>query len=134
MKKLISPKSYPLEHANNPPIFEHKGVALKFLGAGRHRFTYLLPSGKYVIKVPGNPDGEKANREEAKFAQQGYFHPIAKCRLINYGQLPCLIMEAVDTHAPFKMDQLPKWTDDVDNLQIGVSRKRGLVAYDFSDI
>jgi hypothetical protein len=117
-------------------VLHDKGF--KKLGQGRHRCVYLCPSGHYVIKFPINSDGEVANIEEAQAYKNGR-GCVAKCRLFEYNEACCLIMEAVafpdDGEAWHQWSQtLPKWVKYIDCWQVGYNRKGELVAYDFSFI
>jgi len=69
----------------------------KYLGSGRNRHVFLLPSGRNVIKVPINEAGRTDNYLEAvrfKKSSINSYASYARCRLLNFNQA-CLIMEYV---------------------------------------
>lgn len=107
----------------------------KFISSGRHRATFLTPSGKYVLKIPrddGEGDTEEANRSEAEAYASGCLpFPVAKCRLIKYFGKDCILMEKVNTSPDYKRSE-NKWVNKVDIYQVGYTRKGRLVAYDYT--
>lgn len=100
-----------------------------YLGSGRHRKVFLSRSGKYVIKVPHNDGGFRANQEEYDLYcnQAKSSIPLAKCRL---HKSDILLMEFVKS-ASWRPD-LPEWVRSVDCQQVGYTRTGKLVAYDYS--
>jgi hypothetical protein len=101
----------------------------KLLGSGRHRAGLATPSDKYVVKLPINDAGKKANVNEAENYQQNAERK-AKCRLFYYNDLPCLVMEKLRTPDP--TEELPDWAWDYDGAQVGYTRKNKLVAWDYT--
>jgi hypothetical protein len=106
-----------------------------YLGRGRHRQTYLLPSGKHVIKFPINDEGVGANqREYRKFKNTKHEGIFARCRLINVDDSACIIMVAVKPlENKYCNFDLPYWVDEIDNMQVGFTRRQQLVCYDYGD-
>jgi hypothetical protein len=132
------------------------------LGKGRHRITYLLPSGN-VLKVPRDDGGERANIREAE-AWRNRNDPekvvcyrkgwkLARCRLVKGTKL--LVMEFIKGLNEFGLDskfedeQFPPWCKEisvpdnqppqghwgwnVDAEQVGLNKKGELVAFDYAE-
>lgn len=118
----------------------------KMLGTGMYRNTYISPSGKYVYKVPHNPDGIGCNeREHALFRikeKKGYAglerHQYARCRLAPSG---ILVMELVKPYfmsdkangSPTTDQPPPDWAEMIDTGQVGLNREGNWVAYDYGN-
>lgn len=105
---------------------------LKFLGEGRNRAVYLLPSGKNVIKIPLNDDGINDNlTEEYRYRfQRKTWYPLARCRLLNGSHN--LIMEYVEFPNSYcELREIHSWIDFVDCWQVGYNRAGKVVAYDY---
>lgn len=102
----------------------------KYLGQGRNRIVYLLPSGKNVIKIPINEYGLYNNWDEATIfsrREDGCYIPLARCKMVK--DTPYLIMEYVEqTKDPY----VEPWTYSVDCSQVGYTRSGKLVAYDYA--
>jgi hypothetical protein len=106
-------------------------IPYQLLGVGRNRVAFLLPSGKYVLKVPRNDAGVADNYHEARFGGTWNY---AKCKLVNLCGISCLIMEYLDYEPIYEeYDLLPDWTMSVDCCQVGYNRKGKLLAYDFGN-
>ena len=101
----------------------------KYLGQGNYRKTYLLPSGKYVIKIPINDDGQYNNWGEVKEYKEDKSGLLARCRLFKYRNQLCCIMEKLTI--PKDLHNLPDWCSGIDCQQVGYTRKGKLVAYDW---
>lgn len=106
-----------------------------YLGSGRHREVWRLPSGN-VLKIPKGMTGEAANVEESKMWINRFnledCHSdwkLARCRLI-----PGTFILVMEYLRPHKMcyDELPYWCQLVDGGQVGFNRKGELVAYDYA--
>ncbi len=98
---------------------------LQLLGKGRHRTVYALPDGRWVLKVPNDPDwGLASNDREARNYQQDTTGKLAACYMLSNGNL---VMERVT--APYM--PLPEWCDYVDCGQVGLNASGALVAYDY---
>ncbi len=108
---------------------ELKSLGFKVVGQGRHRRGMLFPSGKYILKVPINTEGEQANLEEAERYQTDYSEKGARCRLIYYKDFPCIVMEMVKP-AVYSPDC--PFLKEVDCGQVGYNRRGKIVAYDYS--
>jgi hypothetical protein len=113
---------------------------LTYLSSGTNRDVYLLPGGKYVLKVPRNENGIADNYWEAAidFHKDAWSKKIrvnARCRLIPGTTL--LVMEYVEpaTTAEVKhrlnLERMPEWTDFIDCQQVGFTRSGKLKAYDY---
>lgn len=107
-------------------------IGLKYLGSGRHRDVYLLPSGKNVIKVPSSRDGVASNHREARIRYEkdpwtDKEKVYARCRIIPGTNF--LVMEYIDP--VISCNNLPKWTNCIDCGQVGYNRKGELKAYDY---
>jgi hypothetical protein len=121
---------------------EHKTVIEKFIekhglrliGQGRHRRTYLSKSGKYVVKLPINNNGEDANQQELNSYQNNPQNK-ARCRLIWIMSKPVLLMEVVQPwwEVGDDIDTLPDWVRRIDAYQAGYNRKNKLVAWDYAE-
>lgn len=106
---------------------------LQYLSSGRGRDVYLLPGGKYVLKVPRNAMGRGMNDREHCFRylkdpwarKERVF---ARCRLIPGTWL--LVMEKLESHN-VEYEDLPQWAGCIDGTQVGLDRKGRLKAYDF---
>ena len=109
---------------------ELKALGFKVVGQGRHRRGMLFPSGKYILKVPINTEGQQANEEEAERYQTDYSEKGARCRMIDYKGFPCLVMEAVKPNL-YSSSDCP-FLHEVDCGQVGMNRKGKIVAYDYS--
>ena len=132
----------------------HNGVALKELGEGHSRTTFLLPSGKHVLKVPryggyhSSDYTESCNQQEVELFKKGCpAYKLARCRLIKIDNVPCIIMQAVKPIIgtersewelkPEYKNKIPEWVDNFgrwDGLQVGVNRKGNYVAYDYAHL
>lgn len=100
-----------------------------FIGQGRTRAVFLLPGGRYVVKIPVDEMGYHDNWSEARQAKRDgwlYKHQVARCRLMKNGWL---VMEYVK---PATGEELPDWVGSVDCGQVGWTRDGRLVAYDFA--
>lgn len=105
---------------------------LKHLGKGRHRITYLLPSGLNVLKVPINEAGRHANLcESTLFHFKRAPYPVARCAMLHGTGF--LIMEYVEPVYRSQLTVVPAWADLVDCFQVGFTRKGKLVAYDYTN-
>lgn len=111
---------------------------LKYLGSGRNRAVYLLPGGKYVIKIPINALGLADNDEEHCFRHMKdpwakKERVFARCRLIPGTFL--LVMEYVEDASyqeiRNKLGKVPEWVGCIDSGQVGFNRQGKLVAYDY---
>lgn len=104
-------------------------IPYQLLGVGRNRVTFLLPSGKYVLKIPRNDSGVWDNHHEARLSGTWNY---ARCKLVNLCGIWCLVMEYLNCETIYKeYDSLPDWTIGVDCCQVGYNRKGKLLAYDF---
>lgn len=124
------------EDRRNTLDMEMKERGFTYIGAGRQRRTYMSKSGKYVLKFPRSISGALANIEEAWMYHIGERMDgnIARCRLILFKGMYCVMMEAVqyvDSHMNLRTG--PYWLYEVDCLQVGYTRKGKLVAYDYPD-
>lgn len=113
----------------------------KYLGEGRHRKVYALPSGRNVIKIPIGRRGEVANLWEAIVWRNRHEQAtwpwmlqneirgikLARCRLVpgTYN----LVMEKLLTCKSRPSDP---WVMDVDCYQVGKDRQGRFKAYDFA--
>ena len=108
------------------------------LGNGRHREVYLLPSKKFIVKIPINIDGALANIAEYKYwknrevIKEHYNVDLARCRLYQGSafQDKLLVMEFIKD----KLDNekyLPSWAFKIDCSQVGRNRQGKIVAYDY---
>jgi hypothetical protein len=109
---------------------------LKYIGSGRNRDVYLLPGGKYVLKVPRNDKGKFDNWEEHCFRYlgdpyEGKKGRRAKCRMIPGTDL--LVMEYLTSfwERGIEGSHLPKWVDCVDCMQVGYNINGKLRMYDW---
>jgi len=106
---------------------------MTFLGEGRTRRVFLSRSGKYVVKIPLNGEGEHANFIEARDFSLNRFlgqEKLARCREVCLNGKWCLVMERV---YPASIEEnLPSWADFVDCRQVGYTRRKNLVAYDWA--
>lgn len=103
---------------------------MKLLGEGRNRSVYLLPSGKYVLKVPKNEDGNRDNSLEAiRYRNRQDWQNLARCKMVPGTFL--LVMEYVDVNIP--SEEKPDWTKYVDGGQVGYTLKGKIVAYDYGN-
>jgi hypothetical protein len=121
---------------SNKVSFEIEKTTL--LGQGRHRKTYLSPSGKFVVKIPHGEwcgddglDGQLANIREAEIfkktkGKDGEFR-YARCRLMANGWL---VMEKIDNN--YRWGEMPSWVLSIDCAQVGKNRKGDWVAYDYA--
>lgn len=104
----------------------------KYLGSGRDRHTFLLPSGKYVVKVPRHFFGIESNASEAKNETIDEKHLPRRRMAGDY-----LVMEYVDTNwkkVNKHKDRHAPWVEGLyDGPQIGITKTGRLVVYDFSD-
>lgn len=103
--------------------FNLNPVELEFLGSGRHRSTFLLPSRKNVIKFPLTDRGFAANLKEA--SRDNWPWPVARCKLLQ----DLLIMEYIDLD--FKGNK-PLWAEEIDCYQVGINKFGQYVAYDYA--
>jgi hypothetical protein len=119
----------------------------EYLGEGRHRKVYGLPSGRNVIKVPIGQMGKAANLWEAivwktrhnqakwPWMLQNELRGIvpARCRLIPGTYL--LVMERLEEilHT-YNIKRSPhhEWVNDVDCFQVGFDRQDKVKAFDFA--
>lgn len=110
-----------------------------YLGAGRYRQVYLLPSRKFVVKVPINMDGVIANDNEYKYwknrktIKEKFGTELARCRLYQgpVYQDKLLVMEYVSLkHYPNNFG-IPDWVFNLDAHQVGYDPQGKLVAYDY---
>lgn len=111
----------------------------KYLGCGRNRIVYLLPSGKNVIKIPLSEAGENNNYDEAfRYSKriERKSIPLARCRMVK--DTPYLIMEyvidpfAIQHRRKYTLCNMPTWVEFVDCRQVGYTRQNKLVAYDYA--
>ena len=109
----------------------------KYVGSGRNR--RVIRRGNVVIKLPYQPDGMKANADEAKLYRQFKSKPsnkngayYAPCRLLPNG---CLMMRALKTKLTHKtIRNLPLWIWSlVDGTQVGLTKTGKVLAYDYAD-
>lgn len=101
----------------------------EYIGRGRNRIVFKSKSGKYVIKVPRNIEGNGDNFRETKKEDFGF--PVPKSRRIILDDFCCVIMEYVE-HVSFKDRKAPSWVSWIDCGQVGYNRKGELVAYDYA--
>lgn len=101
----------------------------EYIGRGRNRIVFKSKSGKYVIKVPRNIEGNGDNFRETKKEDFGF--PVPKSRRIILDDFCCVIMEYVE-HVSFKDTKAPSWVSWIDCGQVGHNRKGELVAYDYA--
>lgn len=117
-------------------------INFELLGIGRHREVYLLPSKKFVIKIPINNDGILDNLTEYKYwknraaIKKYYDADLARCRLYqgSTSQDKLLLMEFIEiikNPRDLPYNTLPNWAWDVDGIQVGYNRQRHIVAYDY---
>jgi len=113
----------------------------KYLDKGRHRVGYLSPRGDAVIKIAHCPTGIAANKEEftlsrdpellaARFSDSN----VAVAEVFGLGShlgLSILCMEFVE-ELDIPLKDYPKWTDKIDNYQVGYNKDKKMVAFDFS--
>lgn len=117
----------------------------EYLGEGRHRKVYGLPSGRNVIKVPIGQMGKTANLWEAiiwktrhdqanwPWMLQNLTRAIqpARCRLIPGTYL--LVMERLEKiDYPSKLRVNHPWVGEVDFFQVGRDRQGNVKAFDFA--
>lgn len=103
----------------------------KFLGEGSTRRTYLLPSGRRVIKFATSDCGLYDNEREVRDYRKDTTGRLARCRPLTYkGQL-CSIMQYVEPIKTEDRPTLPTWCWSIDCTQVGHTRKGKLVAYDW---
>lgn len=110
----------------------------KYLGSGRHREVWRLPSGN-VLKMPRGLDGKWANEREAKsWIDRDEIHErdlwkLARCRLIPGTSI--LVMEYIRRYYDCGLEyhDLPKWAQHIDCAQVGYNRKGELVAFDYAE-
>lgn len=119
---------------------------LRYLGQGRHRVTFLSPSGKAVIKFPLSHDGIEANWSE-RFVYTGKSKPLvlrnntkginrnklAGCRMLGPNLL-IMTKVKIDTITEGWLDnKAPKWVQYIDCGQVGYHPRTGkLVAFDYT--
>lgn len=111
---------------------------LIYINSGRNRDVYLLPGGKYVLKVPRNANGIVDNRYEhsikySKYVWSATVPCYANCRLIPGTDL--LVMEYIrpSSFQEIKniLGEAPIWIDSIDDGQVGFDHKGRLKAYDY---
>lgn len=117
----------------------------EYLGKGRHRKVYGLPSGRNVIKVPIGRMGKAANLWEAivwrtrkdqinwPWMLQNEIRSIkpARCRLVPGTYL--LVMERLEkVDYPLTLNKAYPWIGEVDLFQVGRDRQGEIKAYDFA--
>lgn len=103
---------------------------LRFLGVGRSRAVFLMPSGRWVLKVPISDEGYWHNQLEATKSKTDdwlYKWQKAKAKILKSG---LLVMEYV-THVP--VGQQPDWASYVDCGQVGLTHDGRIVAYDYAE-
>jgi hypothetical protein len=105
---------------------------------GRNRRAYLIKG--YVVKVPLNWDGIADNSWEGSVRNgdqplREYDIVYPKTRIVDFEGIPVLMMERVHpaTSRLIKrvLGRVPKWIDRVDCCQVGFTKDRRLVAYDY---
>lgn len=109
-----------------------------FIGAGRNRATFLLKSGKFVIKFPLSEAGEGDNDCEGsivsnKFDEDGEIK-YPKTRYVLIEDLVFVIMEKVEMFPEDLIEYNEShedWFDSVDGGQVGKTRSGHVVAYDY---
>ncbi len=129
-----------------------------FLGAGRHRTTYLAPHKRFVLKFPNSLWGLRASQREAEWWKKNHWTPnvrgvhFAPCHMVAktilmmrtvvklYGHtFGCkrgrtILEEAsLDDYNPINPNQ-PKWATWVESNQIGMLANGKWVAYDYADV
>lgn len=97
---------------------------------GRHRCTFISNNRNVVIKIPINPIGIIANKNEYE-TQNHPENRHAKCKLIYMEKtgVSILIMEKIDTISNY--ENKPSWSWDYDSNQIGLDKKKRWKAYDY---
>jgi hypothetical protein len=122
----------------------------KFLGAGRHRHTYLLDANT-VVKLPRSSDQDywqnadldccTANVLEfenyEKYGKAGFY---AECTLLYVDGIPLILMEYIERlDYPFVVNGVPRkdlWISEMDTddhgRQVGVDREGNLKTFDYS--
>ena len=104
---------------------------LQLLGEGISRITYLLPSKRYVVKIPNAYLGVTHNQREARRYKELPDKPLARCRLVG-PKNTLLVMEYVKPkHFRFIDESKPAWVGCIDRDQVGYNLSGKLVAYDF---
>lgn len=104
-----------------------------YLGEGSNRIVFRRKNSKWVLKIPLNPAGMNDNDAEDHYYRKWKHKSdkMARCRLVQLMDVPCLIMEYVNTEVgPLK--NLPEWTLFVDCQQVGYNSHGKLVAYDYA--
>ena len=102
--------------------------------SGITRMTFITEHT--VIKFPLNMAGVIANANENRQANHGELEefvgvPVAENELKHTATgMPYLVMERVDTDVSSVDKPLPRWTDLIDGVQVGVKSNGELVAYD----
>lgn len=124
----------------------------KYIGLGRHRITFLHPSGRFVIKFPKNYDGVCANMDEHDTYREAFdgksVVKYAPCRLLYDSLLMMWVVDPIfqEFEMIYKIEtstghniQMPKstkiplWANYyVDSQQVGFLKDLRIVAYDFS--
>jgi len=115
----------------------------QYLGMGRHRVTMQL-CPEYVIKIPWNEGGKKANCKEYNIYRDWVeckypklYGAYAKCVLGDFEGLPILYMETVQE---LHVEVVRKWPRDIrswayndnDGAQVGLNSANILVSWDYA--
>ncbi len=107
-------------------------ITYTHIGSGLKRDVYVSPDGEYVVKVPKNNLGEEENIREYETYTKNPGSIYAKCELLDDNYLK---MEYVEPVYFKKGDDYPEWTLSIAEHQVGYTRDKRLVAYDYgSDI
>ena len=130
--------SNPIPYSKNFPVWNIIEMISEFLGyieCGRHRATFMLPSGRAVIKVPLCKSGVSANLQETQFSST-YPWLVARTRMFGQSALQVALDEAkfIDGRA-IASHYVPQeqWTNDEKDLywaQENIILKDGFVDRD----
>jgi len=101
------------------------------IGQGLGRVVFK--SHHVVLKAPINDKGVMDNyREHRKWINRGTYGEVtlARCRLIHIRDIPVVVMTKVNTN--LSLDSLPRWSQYVDCLQVGMDKQGVYRAYDYA--
>jgi hypothetical protein len=145
------PKGYHELEVANEIIESLKSTGFVEVGRGRHRCALKSPTGLNVIKIPLSDAGLLDNEREARYWKEKIrpLHKkdqvrlsarlgktvdknaeneiqLARCRMMGV----FLVMEFVNNDMPGV--KVPDWADYIDCGQVGMNRKKKIVAYDYA--
>jgi hypothetical protein len=139
-KLFLDPKKVPLEV--DPKLWmdicDLEAVFTKRhgspIGIGCNRMVFSFDDDT-VIKIPINSQGFFDNYREAVVWETAQFpYPCAKSRLIHDKDYPDVVLLSMEKVEPVQtpLRELPSWVYSVDCGQVGYTKDRELVAYDYA--